>query len=373
MLAATLCGCWLVAGLGQDYLAPDAGDAAAEGDAEPTADATDTTPSDARQDGTTPADGPYSDAADAADGCASVQEICNDGIDNDCNGMIDCADPQCTSMGFACTAGPVAVGWAVVAFDATSRASCVSPYGPAQNVISNPMGGIACNCACSGTAASCGGTVTVFALNPLCNAGGTLGAFNIADGNCQAGSASLVTSDGYTMSATQTVTQGACNGAPQVINKPGVTVASGETCAMVGNLGGGCSGGSSCAPPVGASFSLCIAHTGNISCPAGFKHTTLVSTGNPGYVDTRGCGSCSCATNASCGVANIEFFTNANCSGSPTYVANSNCSSPSASFTAASTQVSVALTGSTTCLVQSNSMATGGVTLDSNVMTVCCP
>ena len=45
-------------------------------------------------------DGATLDAADASDACGSV-EICNNGIDDNCNGLIDCANPDAARHGHA--------------------------------------------------------------------------------------------------------------------------------------------------------------------------------------------------------------------------------------------------------------------------------
>lgn len=50
---------------------------------------------------------------DPAGGCTPVDEVCTDGIDNDCAGQTDCADPDCSGapgcgvcspVGATCTA-----------------------------------------------------------------------------------------------------------------------------------------------------------------------------------------------------------------------------------------------------------------------------
>jgi hypothetical protein len=380
VLALSLSGCALIAGLGGDYGAPPGDDASTEGDGQAPSDGTvEQGPGETSASDRSTRDGPSALDVTAADGplpdsCA-VQEICDDGMDNNCNGLVDCADPQCVSMGFACTAGPVPIGWIVAAFDATGRDPCVGAYGPAQNVISHPMGGApTCNCACSGTAASCGGTVTVFEMDSACTGGTTLGAFNIADGSCQSTSAAFSAAHGYTFTPISVVTQGACTGTSKVASQPGVSFTAEESCALAGRLGGGCSGGNSCAPPVGANFAVCITHPGDVACPAAFTTTTIVSTGDPGYVDTRSCGDCTCATNAGCGQPfDLEFFTSPTCNTMATFAVVNPCSSPSSSFTAMSYQLAIRFTGDPTCQVQSASTPTGGVTLDSNLMTVCCP
>src|SRR5437773_2281567 len=48
-------------------------------------------------------DGDGADATNPADACATQESDCLDGVDNDCNGLVDCADPAC-GAGFRCVA-----------------------------------------------------------------------------------------------------------------------------------------------------------------------------------------------------------------------------------------------------------------------------
>ena len=68
--------------------------------------------------------GDGADAADAADdgpipGCIPQPEICDDGIDNDCDRHTDCDDPDC-KPGFACVPAAPS-GWQLVGFSAATQ------------------------------------------------------------------------------------------------------------------------------------------------------------------------------------------------------------------------------------------------------------
>jgi hypothetical protein len=113
-----------------------------------------------------------------------------------------------------------------------------------------------------------------------------------------------------------------------------------------------------------------------VACPQfGFTQQVLASTGNPGYVDTRGCGSCACGTSLSCGaVGSITLWPSTNCtSGAADTVTSAGCeqyTKPAALIR--SYTVSYSTSGSASCQPTGAATGTGGVALDSNVETICC-
>ncbi|HEY8039601.1 MAG TPA: hypothetical protein VIF15_07395 [Polyangiaceae bacterium] len=415
---AGVSGCSLIAGLGTDYSVADGGveesgspvdattesssadssgggaDVTAETQSDAPAESSDGT-SDAVPDGASDAhpegsaDTGPGDAADAAeatvdagdDGCSKVTENCTNGVDDNCNGLVDCADPQCVPQGFACTAGDVPAGWTVVAFSATTRPVCPGSYGTEQAVVSNVSGAAAsCACACSGTAAQCVGLAGYYYYGTnqsACGTATTVNNANINNGACTGTGDSIPNNTWYELlSTTPTVQQGTCSGSGQVSGSlQPVTTSAGATCSVAKPLGAGCSGNQACVPTTGTTFLQCIAHPGDVNCPAfGFTTKTLASTGNPGYVDSRGCGGCSCSTNLqSCApLTSMAFYSNNNCTGTSWPIYNS-CTGEVAGGTALSYKINVTETGDPSCQPSSGSSPTGTVTLDSNVETICCP
>jgi hypothetical protein len=370
-------GCSLVAGLDTDYTtAADAGGESGLGD-DATGDAT-SVPSDAASDARmdAPADAKgdtaVGDATGSGDGCKP--EDCLNGIDDDCDGLVDCADPACSNAGFFCTAAAIPTGWTLVAFSATTRPSCPTRYASEQAIVSNPAGGPdTCSCHCSGTAASCGGTATYQGFPNACASGAVTVNLAVNGGACTATSTSVSSGHFYTLPGSNAVAQqGNCSGAGAVASAPAPTFDAGATCAAPAQLGAGCSSGV-CAPATGTAFGACIAHPGNVACPTfGFVKQTLVSTGSPGYVDNRTCGSCPCATSLGCGaVSNVALYSGASCTGAGFNVGGS-CGVINATASIASYRVSFSESGSTTCQPTGSSTSTGSVVLDSNVETICC-
>ena len=83
--------------------------------------------------------------------CCSDVEICDDGIDNDCNGLSDCADPRCSSAGWSCTSLPSGGGWTIGAFDQTARPTCPANFGTTGKTAYTsvcPGRPDTCNCTC---------------------------------------------------------------------------------------------------------------------------------------------------------------------------------------------------------------------------------
>jgi len=327
-------------------------------------------------------DASESDAADAragdsGDACQAT-ENCTNGDDDDCNGLVDCADPHCTAVGFTCTAAAVPSGWTFIAFSDKTRPVCPAMYGVEQSIVSGVTGAAdSCGCSCSGSAATCGGTATyVQTTSPgACTTSPSNVTLGVNNGACGATSQTVTAGDFYQLyyASTAVAQQGTCSGAGMVTAAPAPTFNAGATCDGPSQLGGGCSAGA-CAPPTGAVFVGCISHPGNVACPTfGFTQQTLASTGTPGWVDKRTCGTCPCATGLTCGtVSSVALFTNGSCAGGAAYGINTGCQQPTSSGNIGSYVVSYASSGNASCQPTGTSAPGGSVTLDSNVETICC-
>jgi len=316
------------------------------------------------------------DAPAASDGCAA-KENCTNGVDDNCNGLVDCADPACTQAGFACTAAAIPPGWSFVAYSATKRPVCPTGFGTESAIISSPAGTAdSCSCSCSGSSATCGGTASYNGYPNACTTGATGVNLSISNGTCQGVATSITSGDYYQLyyASTAVAQPGTCAGTGKITSAPAPTFDAGATCAAPAELGAGCSSGV-CAPPTGAAFAACVSHPGDVACPTfGFTNKTLVSTGAPGWVDKRTCGACPCATSLSCStVTNVALFTNGTCAGAAAYNINTGCQLANSSVGIGSYEISYGITGNAACQPTGSSPPGGNVTLDANVETVCCP
>jgi hypothetical protein len=314
---------------------------------------------------------------DAGDACKPTED-CTNGIDDNCNGLVDCADPACTTAGFACTAATVPAGWTYVAFSGKTRPVCPAMYGTEQAVISS-VGGAAdsCGCTCAGSAATCGGTATYYQYTSpgACVTNQTPVTLDVNNGACSGVSTSVTANDFYQLyyGSTAQAQQAACSGTGMITAAPAPTFNAGATCVGPSQLGAGCTAGA-CAPPTGTVFAGCIEHSGDMACPTfGFTQQTLVSTGTPGWTDKRTCGDCPCATSLSCGtVSNVALFANGTCAGGASYNINTGCQEPTSGAGIGSYVVSYASSGSASCQPTGSAAPGGSVTLDANVETICC-
>ncbi len=312
-IAATVAGgCASVLGVDHSYELEDGG-ASDDATAMDGADA----PGDRGADGNTgdvrPGDGP------ASDRCLA-KEDCTNGVDDDCNGKTDCADPMCGA--YSCVP-PVPPGWSGPAelFDQMGNPvppSCDALHsGPVADGTAGlafaPASCSACSCGAPNT--TCTATFTPYsdaACSMMCSPSVMLPANTCVDmpfGNC-------ATTNDWSNTA-PVLGGGSC---PPSGGIPAVTPPTwgevGRACA-VSATGGGCSSGDVCAATATAKFSsgACIFQSGDVSCPgAGYtvKHTLYA-----GDSDTRGCDACACGAQqgGSCTFQGIQFFTNTGCQG----------------------------------------------------------
>jgi hypothetical protein len=304
------------------------------------------------------------------DGCvATGAENCTNGVDDDCNGLVDCADPACGTQGYACVAALPAKGWDFEAFSAASQAGCPATLTQKKvDVDPTNLGPATCGCTCGvGTQPSCD-------TGNIAASGGT-------DNTCGAGSGMLPANGGQCNTMTLPVgpyekatppgpTGGTCT-ANVSVTKPTTGATQGETCAGETAFGGGCSGTDVCAlVPTG--YTACLHHGGaNMMCPVGYATSHAVGT----LQDTRGCGNCMCAPPTATCSGNWNFFTAAGCTGAVTLsvTANGQCNATGNQNPAAMFQSNqlVATPNNTACAMPAAPMPTGTVTL-TGADTLCC-
>jgi hypothetical protein len=246
-------------------------------------------------------------------------EVCNDRIDNDCNGLVDCADPACSAK-TKCEPS-VTGGWTLVAYDATATGACPAGYGNASDVVSLTGGSqpATCGCTCGVNAPpSCvTGTVQLYTSMqppPQCPIFGA--GWNQTAGACVDLPTPQPSKPGSGARVTPLAPQGgSCTATTTAPPPPPPPTAHGRVCTVQGSLGGGCTNGGVCAPSVSGGFAICVQQAGDVACPPGYPTKTVVGTS---VQDTRACsGTCGCAANptATCTNALMSFFANAGCTG----------------------------------------------------------
>ncbi len=246
-------------------------------------------------------------------------ENCSNGVDDNGDKLVDCADPLCASA--TCVAVPPNWLGPVHYASATSLAalpSCpggVAPVteGGSGTLSVQPLGCAACSCAKPSGATCQIQSAKAYSLGSCSNA-------NQKD---------------YTALANKCTNLPDVGNAPPSSVKPPQIAAVGASCAPSGgaetsrpkpafpsfgrvclaSTGGGCKVGEQCAPPAPAGFDskVCISRPGGHACPAPFNTKTLLhNSGN--FADTRTCGKCSCGQPAGnyCD-GKVEFFMGADC------------------------------------------------------------
>jgi hypothetical protein len=259
----------------------------------------------------------------------ALVEDCTNGVDDDGDTLVDCADPACGATGFTCTA-PAPAGWIgpFALHEGQDSASTVCPPGYPDLDFdggAGPMGASAtCGaCTCSTPAGSC--TPLDLQFYKWSNCGASLGKIsNVADATCnslpQSVSSVKATSSFKTPGAACAATGGAAT-VPPIAWANLVRGCGGA------KVGAGCSSGGACAPapPPGFGAGLCVAQAGVQGCPAGYSHLRSMVT----VQDQRGCTSCACASSGGpdCTVQ-TEVFSDAACQTSVSTIKNAGTCGP---------------------------------------------
>ena len=260
-----------------------------------------------------------SSSASSSSSSGGILELCDNQSDDDGDGLIDCADPDCVA--FECVP-PVPAGWSQPAslWEGPGNAtppSC-SQSGGYDNLLSQANDGLVVpgancpSCSCSGPqGVACQVAAASFFNNGTC-AGGA-GSLNIAQGICQ-GFVTTAFDPQSVRWTSATPGGGVCVPQPSgpAVIPPLEWADQAQTCG-VQSIGGGCGGGV-CVPSPTSPFSasVCIQRSGDFACPAGYPIRELYFAGAN---DSRSCSNCGCGspTGLSC-VGTMQLYSDQGCS-----------------------------------------------------------
>jgi ferredoxin-like protein FixX len=227
-------------------------------------------------------------------------EICDDGIDNDCNGEVDCSDSVCAE-GFECL-DPAPAGWDPILLADNGRPTCPAGYTGSTDVrVVRGDGAITCACSCGG---GCDPTITLTeGTEPTCTVTPTTATFQANTTKCTGKGFDL--SSGFTKA---TAGSGTCSANDAPIKSE---LTDGRTCTPPQRAGAGCEGARRCMPKT-TGFATCVAKAGVSVCPATLftKQRRSGTTAN----DQRACAGCAC-NSTPCDVE-LELWSHPVCQGS---------------------------------------------------------
>lgn len=276
-------------------------------------------------------------AGGSTGGTTANGEDCRNGIDDNGNGLIDCADPGCTAVGFQCATLPADWTGPVALYigDPNAAPNCAGDYPTIGASLHQTLSALPATCnACNPCGAPTGTTCASPEINffEAGNCGGNgLTFYNLPSTGCftadmsPGSGASIVP---VSANATGFLGQGgACSasgGGVQTL--PQATWSDlARACAFQtgGWLALGCGTTDLCLPPAGREFGAgtCIFKTGDNPCPGTTFTTRHVLYSD--FTDTRGCDPCGC-----------DVVTGVVCHGKVDIMDNpANCSNPTATIT----------------------------------------
>jgi hypothetical protein len=229
-------------------------------------------------------------------------EVCDDGIDNDCDGRIDCADGACGPR-YTC-ADRAPDDWQVIALAEGSRPGCPAGFGESKDVrtVTGNTGPAVCGCACGGgTACAAAGIAVGFDNDVGCDATNQTFAVRSQCERLQGNGFSIGTN---TFARAVMGNAGACPANPQGTLPP---VRDSRTCALP-KVGGGCGSAQVCVPRTSNVYAVCVTKPGSVACPGAFPSTRHAGTG---ATDTRSCSGCTCTAGPCTG--EVKLYDNRDC------------------------------------------------------------
>ena len=250
-------------------------------------------------------------------------EDCTNGVDDNGDNLVDCADPYCSDH--LCVEQNIPTSWngPGIFYLGPSAPSCagawpITALSAGAGTLTAPPASCS-NCSCgSPNGVSCVGGTTSFWTNSNCNGAATASQTPAALATCEAVTGA---SAGFMSVQAEPIAPsgGSCSpsgGSPTI---PPASYAFDALVCGGATFGAGCPGTEACTPPPGAGYEsgICIFRGGNRTCDPPFTVKHLV---HASISDNRGCSSCSCGSpsNVSCnGITEIYVGSgNTTCQGS---------------------------------------------------------
>lgn len=271
--------------------------------------------------------------------CNGGAEDCANGLDDNCDGRIDCDDPVCQGAGYGCVESAPA-GWTLVSFAAASGqiipAGCSGAYAStvAQGHDGLSAAAATCGCACAqgqATGTACPVVAVSGYSGTSCNSAVDQ-SFNITGVAC--GDFGSMQGSFKANPGTPTALGSCGSPLPSKTVSPLQWANSYAACGYTAPLDvNGCNAGNRCVRLPDSAFDAkpCIAQVGDVACPGSpFGNKSLVDTGSS---DTRDCSACTCSASGGSCAATITAYQSNGCTGtSGSVVADGTCTGQGDSF-----------------------------------------
>lgn len=248
-------------------------------------------------------DGLTFDLPGGGGGAADPGEDCQNGVDDDSNGAVDCDDDGCAAQGYACIEIPPGWSGPVVLYRGAPGGAQSCPdafpsvdYQGGTDLQADPAS--CAPCACSAPGAGCHGHGFTPYGNATCDQEIPHDHTGVSNGSCGAVTAANVQS--FVINQPTVEIDGCVPSGGEPTLPPPVWPAAAVLCG--GAEPTACNGsGTLCAPPSPAPFQsgVCVWQPGDVICPGGYPERHRV--GHEGdFTDTRGCTECTCPQQFSC-------------------------------------------------------------------------
>ncbi len=309
-------------------------------------------------------DGPIGGASvgggggDGGGGAAPSGELCLNGVDDDGDQLVDCADPECGA--FECVAIPA--GWQGPV--ALSTGPCGGDLGAEiyDLITSFTAAPAECTCECGAPQNACETFRVRGYTNQTCSNGQNN--LTVSAGACANVSNAIDGKDSFQITLDNNEIGGSCQASVET-TLPMVASTTQRVCGASA-APGGCQQGT-CGPSTG----FCIFQEGSATCPSGFTQALVA---HQSLNDTRACSNgCFCGSPAGTCTATAQIFESSNC-GAGTQVASSSldmCEAFGFDLSGPHTVLITASSASVSCSASGLGLPTGAVTAVSPV-TVCC-